>query len=456
VKRDPAPPADTPAARQGSAWLRYFSDSPDETFRAFVRERFPSRADRLDDDLELREVTGGFDMRTIEESSPTRWIALVQERDSDQFARLTIDVADAEPHLIIGLDLRAVAAPAGFSLPHLGEGELLAQLKQRLDHQAVADRFAGAVLVARDGAVMYAEAYGLADRERKVGNRLETRFRIGSMNKMFTATAVLQLVQAGKVALDDPLGAHLSDLANREIARTVTIRHLLTHTGGTGDIFGPEFDAHRLELRRLADYVELYGGRAPEHQPGSRWAYSNYGYILLGLVIERASGEDYYDYVDQHVYRTCGMTSSGSLPEEQEISDRSVGYTKMSGSGPWRPNRDTLPYRGSPAGGGYSTVHDLLRFARALQSHVLLDAEHTELMTTGKVDTPGGRYAFGFGDRTLNGTRCFGHNGAAAGMSGDLKICRDSGYVVAVLANIDPPAANRISDFIVNRLPLPV
>ena len=273
------------------------------------------------------------------------------------------------------------------------------------------------------------------------------------MNKMFTATAILQLLQAGKLRLDDPLGKYLTDYPNKEIATKVTIKQLLTHTGCTGDIFGPEFDAHRLELRTLQDYVKRYGGRGPQFEPGSRWEYSNYGFVLLGVVIEKASGENYYDYARKHIYEPAGMTSTGSEPEDQAVADRSVRYTKMGSNGQWHANNDTLPHRGTSAGGGYSTVDDLLSFANALQNHTLLKPEYREMLTTGKVDTPRGRYGYGFGDQTINGTRCFGHGGGAPGMNGDLEICPGPGYVIAVLANMDPPAASRISDFIANRLP---
>ena len=155
------------------------------------------------------------------------------------------------------------------------------------------------------------------------------------------------------------------------------------------------------------------------------------------------------------------MTGTGSEPEDQAVIDRSVGYTTMRPPGPpnaatdnrLRPNTDTLPYRGTSAGGGYSTVEDLLAFANALQQHKLLNPHYTELLTTGKIDTPNGRYAYGFADRIINGIRCFGHGGGAPGMNGDLEICPAPGYVVAVLANMDPPAASRVSDFVTNRLP---
>src|SRR5207244_7883770 len=122
-----------------------------------------------------------------------------------------------------------------------------------------------------------------------------------------------------------------------------------------GDIFGPEFNAHRLELRTLNDYVALYGKRGLAFEPGSRWEYSNYGMILLGVTIERVSKQSYYEYVTEHIYKLAGMTLSGSEPESEAVRDRAIGYRRPPG-GAWAPNTDTLPYRGTSAGGGYSTV----------------------------------------------------------------------------------------------------
>ncbi|HVH68105.1 MAG TPA: serine hydrolase domain-containing protein [Gemmatimonadales bacterium] len=220
---------------------------------------------------------------------------------------------------------------AEFPLPHLNASELIASVRKKLEQEAAAGGFAGAVLIARNGELVLADAYGLSDRERRTPNELKTRFRVGSMNKMFTATATLQLVQAGKLGLDDPLGKYLTDYPNKDVATKVTIHHLLTHSGGTGDIFGPEFQAHRLELRTLDDYVKLYGDRPLEFEPGSKWSYSNYGFILLGVVIGKVSGQTYYDYVRDHIYQPAGMTSTGSEPEDQPVAGRSVGYTRMGG-----------------------------------------------------------------------------------------------------------------------------
>jgi CubicO group peptidase (beta-lactamase class C family) len=339
-------------------------------------------------------------------------------------------------------------------MPRMSETDAISALRARLDKETAADRFSGAVLVAKNGNAIFEQAYGMADRTAKIPNKTTTRFRIGSMNKMFTAVAILQLVQQGKIALTDMLGKFLPDYPNHDVASKVTIHTLLTHTGGSGDIFGPEFDAHRLELKKLDDYVALYGKRGLAFEPGSRWAYSNYGFLLLGVIIEKVSGQSYYDYVDEHIFKPTGMRSTGSLPEEQSVPDRSVGYTRDGATAPWAPNTDTLPYRGTSAGGGYSSVEDLLRFANALSGLKLLDAKHFALLTTGKVDTPqGSKYAYGFQDQSSGGVHCFGHGGGAPGMNGDLVICPESGYVVSVLANMDPPAAGRISQFISNRLP---
>src|SRR5215216_4260621 len=327
---------DTPAANQAKAWLDAFNAGDAQKYKEFVRNNFPTREQRADQDAGFRAVTGGFELKKVEESTPTKIVALVQERLSDQFARMTVEVDAAEPHTITRLSLSAIPRPADFPLPHLSESELITALGKRLDEDVAAGRFAGAAAVARNGKTVFAKAYGLADREKKTPNSLKKRFRLGSMNKMFTAVATLQLVQSGKLDLKAPFGNYLTDYPNKDVASKVTIEQLLTHTGGTGDIFGPDFDKHRLELKTLRDYVNLYGQRALEFEPGSRWQYSNYGFLLLGVVIEKVSGQSYYEYVRDHIFKPAGMTATASEPEEQTVTDRSVGY--MRGDGDWRPN----------------------------------------------------------------------------------------------------------------------
>jgi CubicO group peptidase (beta-lactamase class C family) len=330
----------------------------------------------------------------------------------------------------------------------------VAAVRARLEAATRAGRFSGAVLVARDGHTLFEGACGLADRERGVASTPLTQFRVGSMNKMLTAVAALQLVQAGTLRLSAPLGTYIPDYPNAKVASNVTLHHLLTHTGGTGDIFGPKFAAHRSELRTTEDYLRLYGTRSPRFAPGTRWRYSNYGFMLLGAVIERVSGTSYYDHVAARVLAPAGMTATGSAPEDSLVPGRAVGYTRKVVPGALVSNESTLPYRGTPAGGGYSTVGDLARFAAALREHRLLDPAHTALLLAGKVETgSGARYAYGFFDRVVGGRRFVGPGGGAPGMNGELAFEPNGGYLVVVLSNFDPPAAGRVATFILANLP---
>ncbi|HSL72769.1 MAG TPA: serine hydrolase domain-containing protein, partial [Longimicrobiales bacterium] len=426
---DLAPPkltdAEATAARSGapfrqlSAWLDAFNSADRARIEQFLTANYPTAT--ADAQMNFRRQTGGFEFRALEQATPTSITGLMQERDSDQFARFTLTVEPNAPHKITRFAVNAVPRPAAFPVARLNEAELIEALRTKLEKDAASGRFSGAALVARiengKARVRFTGAYGLADRGKNVENTPDTRFRIGSMNKMFTATAVLQLVQSGKIKLTDPLGKYLTDYPNQDVANKVTIHHLLTHTGGTGDIFGPEYSARRLELRTLNDYVTLYGKRAPAFEPGSRWAYSNYGMLLLGVVIERVSGKSYYDYVAENIYRPAGMTQSGSEPESEAVPDRSIGYMRDR-DGSWTANTNTLPYRGTSAGGGYSTVGDLVKFATALMSHKLLDAKHTDLLIAGKVAAGAGMYAYGFQDMRRDGEGAVGHGGGAPGMNG--------------------------------------
>jgi CubicO group peptidase (beta-lactamase class C family) len=314
------PQTDTPATRQLARWLESFNAANRDARQRFVAEHWPSRPNQnVDQDLAFREQTGGFDLIRIEESTPTRTVALAAERDSDTVARLTIEVEADTPHRIMRFGAQAIPRPPDLAIPRVTEADLVKVLRADLEKRVKADRFAGAVLVAKNNKPIFTGAYGPSNREQKIENRLDTRFRNGSMNKMFTATATLTLVQAGRVALDDPIAKHLPDYPNKTLASSVTIHHLLTHTGGTGDIFGPQFTARRLELKTHRDYLSLYGERDLLFAPGTKWMYSNYGFVLLGAIIERISGQSYYDYVRDHVYGPAGMTSTGSEPEDQLV-----------------------------------------------------------------------------------------------------------------------------------------
>lgn len=440
---------DTAAGRVFARWQAAFN-AADRAGLDAIRETFAPGASAPPPEaaLGLRERSGGFDVRKIEESSERRLVVLMEARGDGQFARMALDL-DAE-NRIVAMPIRATERPPEFAIPRLNDRVLAALLDAELDRLAREDRFSGAVLVLKNGQTVFGKAYGLADREQRLPNRMDGKFRIGSMGKMFTATAVVQLVQAGKIAPSDPLSKFLPDYPNPEIGK-VTIEQLLTHTGGTGDIFTAEFQAHAAELDSPQDYVALFGSRPPAFAPGSRYAYSNYGYVLLGRVIEVASGESYYDYLQRHIFDPLGMTSTGFWRESQPLAGRVVGYEPADG---FRATHGTPTDRASPAGGVISSTEDLAKFARGLLEHKLLDAAHTELLTIGRVQMgPNMKYALGFGDMA-RGTplHAFGHNGAAPGQNADLKIYPEAGYVTIVLSNFGMPAAQRVADMIGSRI----
>jgi CubicO group peptidase (beta-lactamase class C family) len=457
---EPAKPAPPPvdaltAQKAFELWLAPWNAADAAGLAGYAKYLSPDMAKDFDVDAELgfRDLTGGLDVRTTEEATPKRFVAIVKERDSDVHARAIVEL-DAS-NLVRTFDVVMVPTPAELRPARLSEADAITALRARLDALVAQDKFSGAVLVARNGKVVFAQAYGMADRDKAIPNTLDTRFRIGSMNKMFTATAILQLVQAKKISLDDTVGKLLPDYPNKDVAAKVTIHHLLTHTGGTGDIFGPDYDVHRLELRTLDDYVKLYGARALEFEPGTEDRYSNYGFLLLGVIVEKVTKKSYYDAVEASIFKRAKMTSTSSPFEDKPMAGRSIAYSKNLGDqrlAAWTDAKDTLPIRATSAGGGDSTVGDLLKFANALTAHGLLDKKHTELMTTRKTGEAAGGYGFGFGTFEEDGMHCFGHGGGAPGMNGDLEIC-SSGYTVAVLANLDPPAAQRIRSFILLRLP---
>jgi D-alanyl-D-alanine carboxypeptidase len=434
-------------ARLLADWLSAYNGGSRDAVDRF-RERYGLQVDS-DEVLAWREDSGKVALLRVEHDDADRIVALLQPETSDTVERIEFALTSATPARIASITYLNVDRPADLVLPRLDRTGALNAWQQRGDELALQERFSGVVLAARGDELVTFHAWGWADRDAKVRNGIETCFRLGSMNKMFTAVAILQLVDAGKLALDDTLGSHLPDYPNRDVAR-VTVRQLLGHTDGTGDIFGPEFDAHRLSLRTHADYLALFGARGLEHEPGAKLQYSNYGFILLGALIEKASGQDYYDYVRLHVFEPAGMTRTGSLPESDAVASRAIAYTREQGG--WVSAADTLPFRGTAAGGGYSTAGDLLKFAQALERGTLLSRER--FASALQPQQPGGWYGLGFMLGGSEAERWYGHDGGAAGMSAVMHHHPQSGWTVIALANQDPPAADRVAQYFENRMPL--
>jgi CubicO group peptidase (beta-lactamase class C family) len=329
-----------------------------------------------------------------------------------------------------------------------GEGEISRGLSAVLEKAAADDEFSGAVLVAKNGQPIFRKAYGLANKNANSLNDVETKFNIGSMNKMFTAVAVAQLAERGKLSFDDTISKHLPDYPNQAVAAKITIHQLLTHTSGLGNYQNDRYFAGLGEMKAVADLLPLFVDEPLAFEPGAKWQYSNSGYVVLGAIIEKVSRQNYFDYVRDHIFKPAGMGDTDSYERGASVPNLAIGYTRMAPSGEAAPaatrreNTSSRPAKGSPAGGGYSTVGDLLKFVVALQGHKLLSPKFTEMVTTGKIEVGGpvGKYAYGFGDKIFNGKHIVGHNGGAPGIAANLDIFPELGYVSVILSNYDPPA----------------
>jgi CubicO group peptidase (beta-lactamase class C family) len=317
-----------------------------------------------------------------------------------------------------------------------------------------ADVFSGTVLVAHGDELLFEGAWGEASRRYGVPNRLDTKFNLGSMNKMFTAVSVMQLVEAGKLSLEDPLSKYVGEeWLPKEVAERIRIEHLLTHTSGLGSYFNETYvESARDRFREIDDFQPLVEGDTPAFEPGTDWSYSNTGMLLLGPVIEKASGQGYFDYVREHVYGPAGMTATDSYDMDRPVPNLAMGYTLQHGE--WYENTFMHVIRGGPAGGGFSTAPDLLRFARALRDGTLVSPESREAMWSPKpeLSSPGYGYGFQIGGTPEN--RIVGHGGGFAGISSNLDLFvgpTHGGYTSIVLTNVDQgaqPVAQKIVEMI--------
>lgn len=335
------------------------------------------------------------------------------------------------------------------STTRMTDNEIATQLASLLDKAVLEDSFSGAVLVAKDGKAIFERAMGFANKETKLRNKTTTRFNLGSINKSFTSIAVAQLAQQDKLAYTDSIAKHLPDYPNKAVAEKVTIHQLLTHTSGLGDYLTSESIA---QAKTLRDLLPLFSNQPLLFEPGQKVQYSNSGYVVLGLIIEKLSGRSYYDYVNEHIFKPAGMTRTDSYERDQKVDDLAVGYTSMGPQGPQpgprRPNTATLAGKGSSAGGGYSTVEDMLKFANALAAFKLLNPEFNEIVFTGggpQRPAGAGRGGYGFMQNQMNGMRIVGNGGGGPGVNAIFRIYFGRGYTVVVLSNYDPPSAEQIA-----------
>ena len=424
-------------------WLKAFNGSRLADYAKFVQAHIPSLVPFLDDDLGLRETSGGFRLLRSEQTAPNEITAWVRDRHWDRFSKVVMTIGDGR---IDDLAFSGAPTPIDFRVQRLSEGGALDVLQRKLRVEATKGRVSGVVLVARGRDVLFQEAYGARSIQPEHWTTISTRFCIGSMGKMFIAVAVLQLVQQGWLKLADTVATLLPAYPDTGLARQVTVEHLLTHSGGTGDFFGPEYEKHRAELNTPSDYIPIFGAREPIFPPGSRWGYSNFGFMLLGAIVEQVTGTPWEDCLNERVFRVAGMTSTSASASPPDTASPRTGARAT--------GLRALPYYvGTPAGGGYSTLDDLQRFGVALTEGRLLDKTHLALLTQPRIPAGTASWSLGLRVAARNGATWFGHGGGAPGVNADFAIYPGADYRTVVLSNRGHPSAVNVADYIGARLP---
>jgi D-alanyl-D-alanine carboxypeptidase len=344
------------------------------------------------------------------------------------------------PSCALGADVNGTA---------INDAATLARLDGFAQGLTVADRFSGVVLVAEGDKIVFERAYGAADAVAGKSATTRTRFNLASAGKMFTSVAILQQVAAGRLSLDTRVSEVLKDYRNREFAEKVTVRHLLTHTSGAGDIelFGVENASNRARATDHAAMIALHDERPPEFEPGTQQKYGNFAYVVLGRMVEALSGEGYETYVRRHIFDPAGMGRTGFVDCTSNAEDLAIGYVFVNET--TVRNCVTLPARGFAAGGTVSTAEDMFAFVRALRAGRLLPpALFAETTRTHREFMGLGFFATEYGPDVPARDFRWGHGGSADGVCTDVRHYPKTGETVIVLANRDAPDCYSVAGFL--------
>ena len=380
----------------------------------------------------------------------------VKGRRIDRRALLVLASDSARPGKLAMADLVPVQDPALYAdwpKGSVSQKELSRLIEATLDRLVRTEDFSGCLSVSDGEKTIFDACRGLAERRFGVPVDDHTKFRVASIGKMFTAVAIAQLVEAGKLKWDATLAQLLPEYPGQAAASKITVWQLLHHTAGLGDFFVPEFFEHREKFVDPVDYLGLIARQPTVGEPGKQWNYSNAGYVLLGRIIENVSGENYFDYIRQHVFAPAGMADSGFGTLEDITPKLATGYFR---EGPfatsWKADWMKIPFKGSPAGDSYSNTTDLLRFAKALHEGRLVKPATLAKMFDDEVPAGPGGYAAGFGDRLSHGHHIRGHAGGIEGTDANLQIVWETGAAVALTSNEGPGQSWMLAEHIADLL----
>lgn len=312
----------------------------------------------------------------------------------------------------------------------VGEKSVAFQADEYLNGLVKDDRFSGAVLLARDGKIVLSKGYGLANRETGTPNSARTKIRLGSLTKQFTAASILLLQERGKLRTSDSVCKYVSDCPKAWEA--VTIQHLLTHTSGIPSYTGlPDFRKLSVYPATPTELMARFRDKQLEFTPGKEFSYNNSGYVLLGHIVEKVSGESYAEFLRENIFRPLGMNDTGYDENDAVIENRADGYTPTPRGIRRAPYIDmTVPFA---AGGLYSTAEDMYLWAKALAAGKLLSKESLDAMHTPFKNG----YGYGVFIAEQYGLKNITHGGGIEGASTLLSRFPNEGAVVIVLSNID-------------------
>ncbi|RAP57530.1 serine hydrolase [Oleiagrimonas sp. MCCC 1A03011] len=441
---------DTPAGRLTGELIHHVdTDSP-----AQIRKWLPSllaasidpdsRKDFVANMASAARDSGGlqiFDIRSNAHRPGFIQVA-VKARRGDRHALFVLNVDPAHAGKLDQAMLWPMQDPAlyaGWPKGAVSHAKLRRLIQRALNRLVHTEDFSGCLTVEDNDQTIFNACRGLAERSFAVPVNHQTRFRIASMGKMFTAVAIAQLVQVGKLSWNDTLAKRVPEYPDQATARKITVWELLHHTSGLGDYMVPAFFEHRERYVHPADYLGLIARQPIVSAPGKQWNYSNSGYVLLGRIIENASGESYFDYVQRHILAPAHMKSSGFSSLDQIIPKLATGYYHGAlFSRAWKSNWLKLPYMAAPDGGGYSTNVDLLRFAKALRDGTLVKPATLAKMFDDEVPAGPGWNAAGFGDRLSHGRHIRGKVGGIEGTTADLQMVWETGATVVMTSNEGP------------------
>lgn len=399
--------------------------------------------------------SGGLEWQGVREQHGLL-ILRVKARRTGQHALIALGADAAQSGQLAQADIVEAEDPALYAnWPNkvASMDELARLIQGALDQLVRRSDFSGCVAVSDGGATVFDECRGVAERSFAAPIDRATRFHVGSVNKMFTAVAVAQLVESGQLQWGATLAQLVPEYPDQAVARKITVWQLLHHTAGLGDYLVPDYFAQRERFTQPLDHLGLIAKQTLVGEPGDAWAYSNAGYMLLGRIIENVSGERYAHYIQRHVFAPAGMQASGFNRLDEVVPKLATGYYRDGMfSSLWRADWLKTEYQSGPAGGGYSTAADLLRFAQALREGKLVDARTLAKMFEDPVPAGPGGYAAGFGERLSHGQHIRGHAGGIEGTSANLAIVWERGAAVALTSNQGPSQtwmlAERIADLL--------